>query len=102
MKIIRNGVEIELTLSELCQAHNECAKIHMKEDILSKLIEKRDEGFNNEIMLDLIKDLESNVNTSIVERVDKALSKNDGYYESYWCTIDYVLDEIIKEKNKGE
>lgn len=31
------------------------------------------------------------------------LSKNDGYYESYWLTIEYTLDEYIDDiKNKEE
>ena len=101
MKIVRNGVEIELTPAEVREAHDEYSKQCRNEDILSKLkerLEKRlEKDVDSQILINLVNDLEENINIALIEKVENALSKNDGYYESYWSTIDYVLDEELKE-----
>lgn len=97
MRIIRNGVEIELTPSEVREAHDEYSKQCRNEDVLSKLEERLENDVDNQILINLVNDLEENINITLIEKVENALSKNDGYYESYWSTIDNVLDEEIKQ-----
>lgn len=97
MKIVRNGVEIELTPAEVREAHDEYSKQCRNEDILSKLKERLENDVDNQVLINLVNDLEENINIALIEKVENALSKNDGYYESYWSTVDYVLDEELKE-----
>ena len=84
MKITRNGVDYELTGTEMWLAYTEVKADCLKEDILSKAedmeIELSDESIDR-----------------IANRVDKCIGNNDSYWDSYWMTIEYVLKEI-----KGE
>lgn len=83
MIIYRDGQSIELTREELRKAYEELDKEYKIEDIRSKLEEM-------EVELDITDELLWNV--------EHALGNNDGYWDSYWCTIEYVIEEYMKEK----
>lgn len=34
---------------------------------------------------------------SLAYKAQKALDNNDSYWESYWCTIEYVIEDYFKE-----
>lgn len=78
MKIIRNGIEFELTGKELFDAHREYERDCLIEDIVGKAAEME---------VDL-KDKDIN---QLADMVDKALGNNDSYWDSYWMTIEYVV-----------
>lgn len=84
MTITRNGIEIELTWQEIREAYlfweHEC----FKEDIVSRAEDMEIDLSNHDI-------------NKIADRVDKALSHNDFYWDSYWTSIEHVLDEISEE-----
>lgn len=80
MKIIRNGVEYELTWSEVFDAHREYERECFIEDIKAKA---------EEIEVDL-------TNRDMDEIVDLAMRSynNDDYlWESYWNDIQYAIEE---------
>ena len=80
MKIIRNGVEYELTWSEIFDAHKEYERECFIEDIKAKA---------EEIEVDL-------TNRDMDEIVDLAMRSynNDDYlWESYWNDIQYAIEE---------
>lgn len=83
MKIIRNGNEYDLTLSEMREIYNEMKLEYLKDDILCKADEMGME-------------LDNDVISSIVNKVEKCLSNNDSYWESYWMSIEYAIDEMTK------
>ena len=80
MKIIRNGVEYELTPEEMREVYEAMKAEYLREDIESKA---------EEVGIELS---ETTIN-SIIARVDKGLGNNDSYWESYWMTIENVLSE---------
>ena len=80
MKIIRNGVEYELTWSEIFDAYREYERECFIEDIKAKA---------EEIEVDL-------TNRDMDEIVDLAMRSynNDDYlWESYWNDIQYAIEE---------
>ena len=80
MKIERNGVEYELTWSEIFDAHKEWERKCFIEDIKVKA---------EEIEVDL-------TNRDMDETVDLAMHSynNDDYlWESYWNDIQYAIEE---------
>ena len=80
MKIIRNGVEYELTWSEIFDAHREYERECFIEDIKAKA---------EEMEVDL-------TNRDMDEIVDLAMHSynNDDYlWESYWNDIQYAIEE---------
>ena len=83
MKIYRDGKEIELTRGECWQIYNWLDREYKKEDLQGK-IEEMEVGLE--------------VTDELIERFDNALGNNDGYWESYWLTAEYVIEEYIKEK----
>lgn len=83
MKIYRDGKEIELTNEECRKIYDELDREYRKEDILGKLEDM---------------ELELDVTDELIDRVDHVLGNNDGYWESYWLTIEYVIEEYMKEK----
>lgn len=85
MKIIRNGVEIELTNEELRQAHDEYTNYCRIEDILDNIYD------NYGILLDREKN--EKLLNSIAERSEDILSKNDGYYERFWDSVGAAIEE---------
>lgn len=89
MKIIRNGQEYELTTSELIEAHNEYELSCMKADVRSLLIQYPDLKFvprNKQL-------------TEIAENAIHNLTKDDGYYDSYWGSVSCTIDNWLKNKN---
>ena len=83
MKIIRDGVEYELTSAEMREAYETMKKQYLKCDIEFKAEE-----------------MEINLSDSTIEyaanRVDRVLGNNDSYWESYWMTIEYVINEQME------
>lgn len=83
MKIIRDGVEYELTYAEMREAYEIMKKKYLKWDIECKAEE-----------------MEVELSDSTIEyaanRVDKVLGNNDSYWESYWMTIENVINEQIE------
>ena len=80
MKITRNGSEYELTPAEMRVVYEKMKEEDLREDIQSRADE-----------------MEINLSETsmkcVVNEVDDCLSNNDSYWESYWMTIDYVLEE---------
>lgn len=84
-KITRDGKEIELTPIELVEAYSEYERNLMLEDVES-LLEDEEEGFPC---------LPSEFLPAIAERALRNVSKNNSYYESYWCSVrDSIKSEI--------
>lgn len=79
MKIIRNGIEIELTWAEMREIYEFMKRDYIKDDIVCKLKETGIELDDDEI-------------ENIVEIVESGLSHNDSYWESYWLTIEYAIE----------
>ena len=88
MKIYRNGVEIELTAEEIRQAHDEYTKYCKVEDVVDKIYEMY--GFN------LDRNEDKKLLNSIAERSEDILSKNDGYYEHFWDSVDAAINEYTE------
>ena len=86
MKIIRDGKEFELTYSEIMKAHEKYELDCMIDDVKSVY----EQG---EYDVELSED---NV-SEIAHRALRNLSKNDGYFESYWMSVEYTLDDYIDE-----
>ena len=84
MTIYRDGKEFELTSSEKIQAHEEYELDCMIEDVKSQYeqgeydVDLTEEQFKEIAMLAL-----------------NSVSKNDGYFESYWMSVNYTLDDYI-------
>lgn len=83
MKIVRNGMEIELTHDELREAFEIMHTRYLREDIESR-IEDMEVEFPEETIC------------YMVQRVDKCLSNNDSYWESYWMTIENIIEEQME------
>ena len=85
MKIIRDGKEFELTWQEIREAHDEWATDDAKEDIRS-----------------MAEDLEVEIPTEALDelahRLDNVVGNDDGYWDSYWCDVEYVIREYLKER----
>lgn len=80
MKIIRNGIEYELTGMELDAAYRECKHNYFVEDIKSKA---------EDMGIDLTgKDVDE-----IADIAEDGLHNNDSLWESYWMSIEYALEE---------
>jgi hypothetical protein len=94
IKRIINGeeIEFELTVSELIQAHEEYELDCAIDDVISIY----DQG---EYDVDLSEEQLEEVTRLALHN----LSKNDGYYESYWMSFEYTLEQYIDNlKNKEE
>lgn len=96
MKIKRvvNGqeIEFELTESELLRAHEEFELDCAVDDVRSKYEE-------NEYDINLSEEQLKEVAILALHN----LSKNDGYYESYWMSVEDTLEEYIDDiKNEEE
>jgi hypothetical protein len=88
MKIIRDGQEFELTCSEIEQAHREYKLDCMIEDVKNVY-----EPGEYDI------DLSEEQLKEIAEMALHNLGKNDGYYESYWMSVECTLEQYIDDKN---
>ena len=85
MIIYRDGKAIELTSEECRKAYDELDRTYKAEDIRGKLEEMEIEFDDSDVDV-------------LVDRVDNALGKNDGYWDSYWCTVEYTIEECMKER----
>ena len=83
MIIYRDGKAIELTREECRKAYDELDREYKIEDIRGQL-----EAI----------EVELEVTDELINKVEHALGNNDGYWDSYWCTIEYVIEEYMKEK----
>ena len=83
MKIIRDGKEIKLTDSEIYDAYKEYHDDCLKEDIIGQA-EEMEVEIPDELM------------DKIMYRAEKTLSNNDSYYESYWMSIEYAIEDILE------
>ena len=83
MIIYRDGQAIELTREECRKAYDELDREYKTEDIRGQL----------EVM-----EVELDITNELILNVEHALGNNDGYWDSYWCTIEYVIEEYMKEK----
>ena len=89
MKIYRDGKEIELTAEELRMAYEEKHLEYFAEDVKGVVAsmeceENFDDGDYDELAY----------------RFDRALGRNDSYWDGYWGTLEYVIEEYIKEGNE--
>ena len=82
MKIIRDGKEIQLTDDEIFNAYKEYHHDCLKEDVLSKA-----EEMEVEIPDDLL--------NRVLYRADKTLDNNDSYWETYWMSIEYAIEDVL-------
>lgn len=62
---------------------------HMRDDVVSQIKQLPEETVFSDEEID-----------KITSRFDNALSKNDGYYEAYWLSADYAIDEFVREKSR--
>ena len=84
MKIFRDGKEYELTFSEMMQIHDEYKLECMIEDVKSIL----ESGSRDvELSAEQIKE--------VAMFAVHNLGKNDSYYEAYWMSVEYTLDDYI-------
>lgn len=79
MKITRNGIDYELTWQEMREAYVAMRREYTKEDILSRL-EEMDVDLSEE-------DIET-----VIDITEGCLDNNDSYWESYWMTIEYAIN----------
>ena len=84
MKIYRDGKEYELTFSEMIQANEEYKLDCMIEDI-------KEQYENGEYNVELTEEQFEEVARLALRTV----SKNDSYYEAYWMSVEYTLDDYI-------
>lgn len=81
MKITRDGKEYELTTTELETAYREQKYNYLAEDVRAKA---EDMGI----------DLTGVDIDDITDRADNCLDRNDSYWESYWMSIEYALEDV--------
>jgi len=84
MTIYRGGKAFALTFSELISAHEEYELDCMIADVKSKY---EDEGHDVELSDDQIREI-------AIDALHN-LSKNDNYFESYWMSVEYTLNDYI-------
>ena len=84
MKIYRDGKEYELTFGEMIQANEEYKLDCMVEDVRNKF----EEGdYDVELSEKQIKE--------VAMFAVNNLSKNDSYFEAYWMSVEYTLNDYI-------
>lgn len=79
MKLIKNGIEIELTRAEMRKIYEFMRDGYVKEDIVHKAEEMEVELTEEEI-------------EDAVDVVNSGLEHNDSYWESYWMTVEYAIE----------
>ena len=84
MKIYRDGQEIELTFSELIEAHEEYEFDCMMQDVKNTY----EQG---EYDVELSEEDIGKVASFALHN----LGKNDAYYDAYWMSVQYTLDNYI-------
>ena len=91
MKIYRDDKEYELTFSEMVQANEEYKLDCMIEDI-------KEQYENGEYNVELTEEQFEEVARFALRTV----SKNDSYYETYWMSVEYTLNDYIDNLPVGE
>ena len=86
MKIYRDGKEIELTAEELRMAYEEKHLEYFAEDVRNSA-----EG------MELEEEFDETDYDELVRRFDRALGRNGSYWDSYWCTLENVIEEYVEE-----
>ena len=84
MKIFRDGKEYELTFSEMMQIHEE-----YKLDCMIADVQNVVESGTRDIELS-----EEQIKEVAAQALHN-LGKNDSYYEAYWMSVTYTLDDYI-------
>lgn len=84
MKIYRDGKEFELTLSEMIRAHEEYEFDCMIDDVKNVYAQ-------GEYDFDLSEEQIREVSSSALHN----LGKNDSYFDAYWMSVQYTLDDYI-------
>ena len=84
MKIYRDGKEYELTFSEMLNAHTEYELDCMIEDIKGLLESK----------IRKVELSEDQIRKVAEEAIDN-LGQNDSYFDVYWMSVEYTLDDYI-------
>jgi hypothetical protein len=84
MKIFRDGKEFELTFSELMSAHEEYELDCMIADVKSK--------YEDEEQVVALSD--DQIREIAIDALHN-LGKNDSYFESYWMSVEYTLNDYI-------
>lgn len=85
MTIYRDGKAIELTEQEIRDAYDEWATNGAKEDIKTT-------AENMEIAIP------TESLDRLAHRLDNVVGNDDGYWDSYWCDVEYVIREYLKER----
>jgi hypothetical protein len=85
MKIIRDGKEFELTWQEVRDAHDEWATDCTKEDIQS-------------MAQDMEVEIPEEALDKLAHKLDYVVGNDDGYWDSYWCDVEWVIREYLKER----
>lgn len=83
MTIYRDGKEIVLTTEECNKIYYAVEKEYQTEDLKSQLEQM---------------DVELDITDELIERFNDALGRNDGYWESYWLTAEYVIEDYMQER----
>ena len=83
MTIYRDGKAIELTEAERRAVYDELDREYHREDIRMQI----------EVM-----EIELDVTDELIDRFDHALGNNDGYWDTYWGTMEYVIEEYMREE----
>ena len=87
MKIKRDGIEYELTYEEMRKAYDELDELYIMEDIKSRYDEDDMQGITYQDLKEM------------VSRINHTLENHDSYWESYWMSVEYVVDNYLREKN---
>lgn len=81
MTIIRNGVEYELTGRELDEAYRECKHSYFVADVREKAEDMGIDVTNMDV-------------DEIADVAEDGLNNNDNYWENYWMSIEYALEQF--------
>lgn len=84
MKIIRDGKEFELTFGEMMETDEEYKLVCAIDDVTNCYLQG---GYG----VDLSEDDISEVASFALHN----LSKNDSYFEAYWMSVEYALNNYI-------
>lgn len=93
--------EIELTTTEKTAVFLEQSRNHSIEDIACKIRERATNDKRFPIDPQMLEEMPEGIIEDIACKLepyfDKAINNNESYFESYWLTVDEVLDEHIQE-----
>ena len=97
-KINGKEVEIELTSTELSLNGEDLKLKSYSEDILPRLREMADGGdipLTEEQLESIPEDALKKFALETAVDLKNVLSKNDSYWEAFWCSVEYVLTERV-------